>query len=233
MDDVALGAQLLLVLEGLQAVNIILEMIEVALLLAVDYLLVAQGGLGLGVPVHHAQSTVDVALVIEVDKDLQHALAAGFVHREGGAAPVTGGTQLAQLLQDDATVLVGPVPSVLEELVAREVALAYSLLGQAFYHLGLGSDRSVVGTGHPQGILALHARAADEDVLDGVVEHVAHVQDARHIGGRDNDAIGFTLVGHALEQVMRFPILVPLVLDLFGVVFRCQCILFLAHCYWL
>ena len=140
VDDVALGTQLLLVLEGCQTVDIVLEVIEVALLLAVDDLLVAQSGLSLGVPVHHAQATVDIALVIEVHKDLQNALAAGLVHGEGGAAPVTRGTQFAQLLQNDATMLVGPVPSVLEELVARKVTLADALLGQALHHLGLGSD---------------------------------------------------------------------------------------------
>ena len=204
-----------------------------ALLLVVNHLLVAQGGLGLGVPVHHAQATIDVALVIEVHEDLQHALAARLVHREGGAAPVTGGTQFAQLLQDDAAVLMRPVPSMLEELVAREVTLADALLGKALHHLGLGSDGCVVGTGYPQGVLALHARAADEDVLDGVVQHVTHVQHARHIGGRNHDAIRLTLVGHALEQVVRLPILIPLVLDLFRVVFCSQCIFFLAHCFWL
>ena len=230
MDDVALGTQLLLVLESLQAVHIIFEVIEVALLLTVDHLLVAQSGLSLGVPVHHAQATIDVALVIEVHKHLQHTFAACLVHGESGAAPVTGGTQLAQLLQNDAAVFMGPVPSMLQELVAREVTLADSLLGQAFHNLGLGSDRGMVGTRHPQGIFALHARAADEDVLDGIVEHVSHVQHTRHIGGRDNDAIGLTLIGHALEQAVLVPILIPLVLDLFGVVFCCQCILFLAHC---
>ena len=229
VDDVALGTQLLLVLEGLQTVNIISEVIQMALFLVVDNLLITQCGLGLGIPVHHAQATVDVALVIEVHKDLENALAAGFVHGEGGTAPVTGGAQFAQLLQNDAAVLMRPVPSMLEELVAREVTLAYTLLGKALNHLSLSCNRGMVSTRHPKGILALHARTADEDVLNGVVEHVTHVQDARHIGRRDDNAIGFTLVGHALEQVVRFPILIPLVLDLFGVVFRCQCILFLAH----
>ena len=220
MDDVALGTQLLLIVEGLQAVHIVLEVIEVALLLAVDHLLVAQCRLGLGIPVHHAQSAVDVALVIQVDKDLQDAIAALLVHGERRAAPVTRCAQFAQLLQDDAAVLVCPVPGVLEEFVAREVTLAYALLGKTLDDLGLGSNRRMVGAGNPQGVLALHARTADEDVLNGVVEHVAHVEHARHIGGRDHDAIGLTLIGHTLEQVVRFPILIPLVLDLFGVVFR-------------
>ena len=63
----------------------------------------------------------------------------------------------------------------LEKLVAREVVLLYSLFGKTFHHLCLGGDRGMVGARHPTCVLALHASAAHEDVLNGVVEHVSHV----------------------------------------------------------
>ena len=43
---------------------------------------------------------------------------AGLVHGEGCAVPIAAGTELAELLKDDAAVLVSPVPSMLEELLA-------------------------------------------------------------------------------------------------------------------
>ena len=68
--------------------NIILQIVKFALLFTVDNLLVAECSLSLGVPVHHAKSTIDQPLLIKVYKDTQHALAADFVHGESSAAPV-------------------------------------------------------------------------------------------------------------------------------------------------
>ena len=86
---------------------------EVALLLTVDDLLGREGGEGFRIPVHHAQAAIDETLVIEVDEDLDDALRALHVHGEGGTVPVAAGTQTAQLLENDAAVLVSPFPGVL------------------------------------------------------------------------------------------------------------------------
>ena len=192
-----------------------------AVLVLIDHLLVRQGSLCLRVPVHHAYAAVDVTFLVEVDENLDDALRTGLVHGEGSAVPVAGATQSAQLLQDDAAVLVGPVPGVLEELLAREVGLLDALFGQTAHDLSLGGNRGVVGTRHPAGVLALHAGAANQNVLDGVVEHVAHVQHTRHIGGRNHNGIGLTAVGAGAEKFVVQPVLIPLALHVMRVVFAC------------
>ena len=88
----------------------------------------------------------------------------------------------------------GPCPRMFQELFARQVALVDALFLQALDDLCLGRDRCVVGTGHPAGVLALLTCAANQDVLYRLVEHVTHVQYARHIGGRDNYRISLTAV---------------------------------------
>ena len=47
----------------------------------------------------------------------------------------------------------------------------------------LRGDAGVVGAGQPEDFLAVHARLAGEDVLDGVVEDVAHVSMPVTFGG--------------------------------------------------
>ena len=42
----------------------------------------------LGIPVHHTQATIDIALVIQIHKYLDHTLTTLLIHREGGAVPV-------------------------------------------------------------------------------------------------------------------------------------------------
>ena len=62
--------------------------------------------------------------------------------------------------------------------------------------------------GLPQHVLPAHALEAAQDVLQRVVERVAHVQRAGHVRRRDDDAIGLRIraVGPAgLEGLARFP----------------------------
>ena len=63
-----------------------------ALLLFIDDLLGREGGEGLRIPVYHAQTAIDKALVVEVDEDLDNALGTLLVHRKGRAVPVAAGT---------------------------------------------------------------------------------------------------------------------------------------------
>ena len=204
-----------------RAVHIVLQIVQVTLLFLVDNLLGREGGQGLRVPVHHAQSAVDEALVIQVNKHLDDTLRALLVHSERGAVPVARGAQAAQLLQDDAAVLVRPVPGMLQKLLARQVVLLDALLSQFLHHLGLGGYRGVVGARHPAGVLALHACTAHKNVLNCIIQHVPHVQHTCHVGGRDNDSVRLAAIGFRGEQLIVQPILIPFRLYLFRVVFTC------------
>ena len=53
---------------------------------------------------------------------------------------------------------------------------------------------SVVGTGNPAGIFSLHTGAADQNILDGIVQAVPHVQDTGNIWRRYNNGIGVALL---------------------------------------
>ena len=198
--------------------HVVLHVIELRVLFLVNHFFVREGRLGLGVPVHHAYAAVDEALSVEVYKHFDDALGAFFVHGEGRAVPVARSAHLAELLQDDAAVLLRPCPGMLEELLAGEVGLLDALLSQAVHHLRFGGDGGVVGAGHPAGVLAFHAGAAHEDVLDGFVEHVAHVEHTRHVGGRDYHGIRSTPVGFRGEQAVLRPIFVPFALDFLGAI---------------
>ncbi len=199
--------------------QIVLQVIKFRLLLLVDHLLIAQSGQRLRIPVDHTQATIDVAFAIEVDEHLDDTLRSRRVHRERRAVPVARSTQTAQLLQYDATMLVGPVPGMLEELLTGQVVLLDALFSQTLHHLGLGGYRRMVGTGHPAGILALHPCTTHKDILNCIVEHVTHVEHTSHIGRRNDNRVGLAAIGLRTEQLIVNPILVPFTFDLFRVVF--------------
>ncbi len=203
------------------ALHIVAQVEQLAVAFLVDDLLVADGGEGLGVPVDHAHAAVDEPLVVEVVEYADHALVAHIVHGERGAVPVAAGAQLAELLQDDAAVLLLPFPRVLQEVLAREAPLVDAAFGKHLHDLGLGGDGGVVGARHPAGVLALHAGTAHQHILDGVVEHMAHVQHTRHVGRRNDHRVGHPIVGLRVEEFLVKPELIPFLLDGTRVVFRC------------
>ena len=183
------------ILVGRTALDTIFQIIELAVLLLINHFLVRERRLSLGIPVDHSDSAINQSLAIKVAEHFDDALRAHVVHRKGRAVPVTRSSQLTQLLQDNATVLIGPGPGMLQELLAGEVFLANALLGKSVHHLSLGSDACMVGTGHPAGIVALHTGAANQNILNGFVQHVAHMQHAGHIGRRYHHRERFAPIG--------------------------------------
>ena len=171
-------------------------------------------------PVDNTVALVDQALVIQVDKHLADCLGAALVHREALTLPVAGRAELFQLADNAVAVLVLPVPDALEEFLAAEVVTGQALfLAQVLLYLDLGSDTCMVGAGHPQRFITLHTLGADEDILQGLVKRMTHVQLAGYVRGRDNDGIGFLVrVDLGMEKAGVIPEAVQLVFDRFWVV---------------
>ena len=201
--------------------DVVAEVVEMALGVLVDDFVVTHGREGLGVPVHHPDALVDPSLAVEIHEGVDNRLGQSRFHRETGAVPVAGAPQLAKLLQDDSAVLLLPFPGVLEEFLAADVLLGDAHGLELRDDLGFGGDGSVVRARHPARILAVHAGVADEDVVQGIVQDVTHVQDARHVGRRDHDRVRFLLIGFGMEELVVQPVGVPFVLHFRGIVLRC------------
>ena len=178
------------------------HVVELARGILVDNLVVGDGCVAFRVPVDHAHTTVDPAFLVEIDEGVDDGFGKLRLHREAGAVPVAGRTELAELIEDDSAVLFLPLPGILKEFLTGEVFLADTHALELRHHLVLGGDTRVVGSGNPAGILAVHAGLADEHVVKGIVQHVAHVENTCHIGRRDDYSIGFAFVGFGVEALV-------------------------------
>ena len=167
---------------------------EVRRLAAVLGLVVGDGRGAVGAPVHDTLATVDEAVVVPVAEDLAHRLGVAGVHGEALALKVDRAAHALDLVDDDAAVLMRPVPAGVDELLAADLEARDALGLELLVHLGLGRDAGVVGTEDPAGGVALHAVVTNDGVLDGVVEGVAHVEHARDVGRGNGDGA----VAHAL-----------------------------------
>ncbi len=174
------------------------EVIHDGVLRLHDDLLIAQRGEGGRAPVHHALATVDEALFVEIDEHTHDAGVVVVVKGEALAAPVAGGAELLELLDDDAAVLFLPLPDLRHEALAAQIVavLDDALLFQRFLDDVLRGDAGVVGAGQPEHFLPQHAGAAGEDVLDGVVQYMAEREDARDVRRRDDDGVSRALLAH-------------------------------------
>ena len=186
------------------------DVVKLSVLFGMDDFFIAQRRLRSGVPVDHALAPVDEAFLVEVDEGVDDAIVILFIHGEARARPVATGTELLQLFEDDPPVLMGPIPCVFQEFIPRQVRLLDALLTQPAHHLGFGGNGCMVRTRHPAGVLAHHPCAAHQHVLDGVVEHVPHVEHAGDIRRGNDHRVGLAVVGLAFEKAVLQPVSVPL-----------------------
>ena len=196
-----------------RVLDVVLDIPQLARLGLILYFGIRQRRCTVRTPVDDAAALVNQALVVQVDKHFLDSLRAAFIHRKALSAPVTGGTQLLELLDDAVTVLVLPRPYALQELLTAEVVTGQTLfLAQVFLYLNLGSDACVVCARHPQRRVALHALGTNQNILQGFVKRVTHMQLTGYIRRRNNNRKRlFVFVYFCIEVALFFPRLVQLV----------------------
>ena len=168
----------------------------------------------MGIPVDEPLAAKDVTVAEPIEEGHAHGAGAAFVKREARACPIARTAKFAKLAEDALLVLVFPLPDPLDEFVAAQVVagLLFLLKDEALNDRLCG-DASVVGAGHPLGIVALHAPPADQHVLQRVIQRVPHVQRAGDVRRRDDDRIRLALrIGPAVCIAALVPELQPFLL---------------------
>ena len=186
-------------------------------LLLGDDLQVRHRGLQDGVPVDEALAAIDQALLVEAHEGLPHRRGEPLVHGEALVRPVDGCAHPPHLTGDGAARVLLPAPDSVHEGAPAERLAGQSLRVDLTLDHHLGRDARVIGARLPERRAPVHAVVADQRVHDRVLERVAHVQGAGHVGGRDHDAVRLR-AGAGDEVSLPLPASVPALLYLMGVV---------------
>ena len=132
------------------------EIIQFSMFFLVDYLFVRKGSQGFRIPVYHADTTINQSFIKQVYENFDYTFATLLIHSESSTIPVAGCAEFTELFQDNTTVLVCPFPSMFQEFVTSQVGFLDALGSEFVYNFSFGSNRSVVSSRHPAGILAFH-----------------------------------------------------------------------------
>jgi hypothetical protein len=174
---------------------------------------VGDGGDAARTPVHDVLAAIDQAFFVEADEGFADGARHAVVHGEVFARPIDGGAEALHLLQDDAAVVLLPIPNAGDEGFAAHVATVLALAGELALHHELGGNSGVVGARQPERRQPAHALPADDDVDLGVLQHVAHVEVTGDIGRRQGDGEGLLSGagsrGFYMEQLLADPVLGP------------------------
>ena len=194
--------------------DVVSQVIEVALGVLVDNLVVTHGGEGLRIPVHHAHALVNPTLLVEVHKSVDDCFRELRLHGETSAVPVAGAAEFAQLFQDNTAMLFFPLPCMLKELFTADILLADAHALKLGNNLGFGCNGCMVRSRYPASILAVHTRFTYKDVIEGIVKHVTHVKNTCHIGRWNHYSVRLFLIRFTVEKLVFQPIGIPLVLHI-------------------
>ena len=145
---------------------------------------------GARIPVDHVVVAVDVALLVEVDEDLQDGLVVAGVEREALVLVVERGAEALELLDDRASRTARATPT-----RAARTPRGRSPRGDVPSSASCFSTCFCVAMpawsvpSDPLRALPARAVEADQDVLDRAVERVAHVQRAGDVRRRHRDRV--------------------------------------------
>ena len=178
---------------------LIAEIIQFSMFFFVDDLFVRKGSQRFRVPVHHTDSAIDQSFIEQINEYFDNAFATFLVHSKGCTIPVAGCTELAKLFEDDTSMFVRPVPGMFQKFVTGQVGFLDTLRGKFVYDFRFSGDGSMVSSRHPAGIFAFHTGTANQNILNGIIKHMSHVQHTGDIRRRDDDGVRFTTIGFRTE----------------------------------
>ena len=90
-----------------------------------------------------------------------------------------------------------------------------ALFGQMLIDLRLGSDARMVDTDDPTRLIPLHACTTNARVLNGVVQGMAHMQNARYVRRRDDHRVRLCAILAKAWRALEESVLTPRVEERF------------------
>ena len=145
---------------------VITDVPEEALDRLVKNLVVADGCLQEGIPIHKSLTAANEPLLKKSQKCHPDGTGTLCVERKPHAFPITTRTEITQLPKNPRFILILPSPDPLDQCVTTEIVTReLFLFEQSPFDNGLRGNTSVIGARYPEREKTLHASGANEHIL--------------------------------------------------------------------
>ena len=212
--------------------NRVLDIPQVTCVILMFYFDITQSGVTVNAPVGNTGTFVNQAFFVQGAEHFAYSLRAAFIHSKAFAFPIAGNAQAFQLVDDAVAILVLPFPNTFQEFFTTKIIAGFIFFFfNYFFYFNLGSQACMVIAGHPQGIVTHHAVPTNQNILQGVVQSVTHMQLTGDIRRGNYDAeCFFTFLYFCMKITIVFPIFIPFLLNGSGVV-NLRDVVFFTHVY--
>ncbi len=168
------------------------DVVESSLDLLEVHFQVGQGGPAAGAPVDDVVAPVDEPLFEKPDENFTHRPGQPFVHGKTHPGPVHGSAHALNLVEDLPPVLLLPLPDLFDEFVPPQILSALALCGQSPLHHVLGGNAGMVHTRNPKDLVPFLPVVAAQNILQGEIQGMAHMQTAGDVRGRNDNGVRFS-----------------------------------------
>ena len=180
---------------------------------------VADRGLAFRAPVDDLGPFIDPAFLIHLNEYFQNGIGYTFIHRKALSVPVCAAAQFFQLIHDTSAVFFLPFPGFLKEPFSSKVFLVDAFFFQCFYDFDFGCNAGVVTSRLPKRVIPLHPFLADHDILQRIVQGMAHMQLAGDVRRRHDDRERlFALIHFRMEIFLFHPSVIDWLFDFFRII---------------
>ena len=171
-------------------------------------------------PVRDAEALIDQAFFIEGNENLTNGTRTDIIHGETFTGPVAGRAEASDLQTDAVAEFFLPLPYTFQEFFTAEIIFIETFFSDLLFDLDLRCDAGMIFARQPQDIVALHSLVTDQNILQGIIERMPHVQLTGDIWRRQHNAVRFFFrICFIMEYTMIFPEVIPFLFDLTGIVF--------------
>ncbi len=116
-----------------------------------------------------------------------------------------------------------PGPNPFQEFFTAQFTAIHTLFSQVLFNNILRSNTGVIAARQPQGVIALHPAAANQDVLDGIIQSMAHMQRTGNVRWWYNyGKRSLVWVAGSMEIITLEPKMIPFYLHCIRIINRRQ-----------
>ena len=160
---------------------------EIAVAIFVNHFDVRQCGFAARAPVDQPFGAIEQLVFPKFDESLAHGARQAFVHGEALMLPIARNPERLQLMENGVAGLLLPLPDPFDKFFPPKLRPSYARLRQLPFDDVLRGDAGVIRARHPEHAEAVHSFVAAQDILQRIVERMAHVQRTGDIRRRNHD----------------------------------------------